>query len=222
MLKRHYAVAVAVLVVWVFVCGGRAPADEILAEFDVFSVSGSWYGAVLYDGAEWMAQTFEAAATGTATSVDLVLESLPGNNPDNLPLRIELRTTYTDGYNGIVPSDNVIAQGSIAHDDSRFTGAYEWINIELTPAELNVGEMYAVVIKTDEQTDDAYEWKSKWKSGVDFYPPGRQVILLTGDQWNFSGDLAFRVRGTVVPEPATMVLVSLGGAGLLLRRRRRT
>ncbi|HUW58371.1 MAG TPA: PEP-CTERM sorting domain-containing protein [Planctomycetota bacterium] len=220
--KWYVAVLAVVMVGWVLVCGGRASADEIIAEFDVFSSSGSWSPSVLYDGAQWMAQTFTAAATGTAYSVDLALVSNVENNPDNLPLRVQLRTTYDSGANGILPTNTIIAQGSIAHDNSGIAGTSDWTNIPLSPADLSVGTMYAVVIKTDNMTDDAYRWYGKWVSGTDLYPGGRAVIKLEeSGQYNFGGDLGFRVNGAI-PEPATMVLLSLGGVGVLLCRRRRT
>ena len=220
--QRFFMVLVVVVVGWVLVPAGRVAADQVIAEFDVFDYTGSWFVSPLHDSQEWIAQTFKATTSARADSVDLVLESDPANNPDNLPLRVQLRTTYVASYNGIVPSDNIIAEGSIAHDDSRFTGSLTWKNIDLTPVDLVAGESYAIVIKTDNLTDEAYDWYGKWQSGQDPYPDGREVIMLTVGQWNFSsGDLAFRVNSSVVPEPCTMVLLSLGGAGLLLHRRHR-
>jgi len=219
--KWHALVLALVVVGWLLAFGGQGSADQILAEFDVFSVTASWYPSLLQEGKEWVAQTFEATASGTVYSVDLVLGSQPENNPDNLPLKVQIRTTYEAGFNGIVPSDTVISEGSIAYDDNQFSTSYSWKRISLSSADLNAGDMYAVVVKTDCETDEAYKWYGKWKSGTDLYPDGREVILLTGGQWNFSaGDLGFRVNGPV-PEPGTVVLLGLGGTGLLLYRRRR-
>jgi len=63
-----------------------------LAEYD--PPTGTVYSDYLYDDMIFMGQTFKPVMTGPAVSLDLSLESYPNNNPDSVPLTIQLRTAY--------------------------------------------------------------------------------------------------------------------------------
>jgi hypothetical protein len=59
----------------------------------------------------------------------------------------------------------------------------------------------------------ANAWQASPGGGFAF-PGGMQQI-------NPASNLAYRLNGTVVPEPGTMAVIGLGLAGLIARRRRK-
>ncbi|MBI5091166.1 MAG: PEP-CTERM sorting domain-containing protein [Candidatus Hydrogenedentes bacterium] len=91
---------------------------------------------------------------------------------------------------------------------------------DIAPVTLAANTRYWISIQNDttNDSDDSWLWATSLTSGGNEYYRG------TGGSWNtiLSEDLAFNLTGSVVPEPASMTLLGIGIAGLVLRMRRKS
>jgi hypothetical protein len=216
---------VAALVAMAF-CGAlarRAEADYIMAEFDYFNEAGDMAVYELHVEKTYIAQTFLCERDGELTSVDLAVESNPGNNPAHEPLIVEIRSTYyANPIDGYLPTNTILAAATIAYDDPQFDSpSVQWVNVPMPACDLLAGGTYAVSIRTNPMTESAYEWWGRWTPGEDPYPDGKTCTYYAATgQFNFSAvsDLGFRING--VPEPGTVAVLALGGLAVIRRRRK--
>jgi hypothetical protein len=219
MMKKSRIKQAALFHIIILSCVFCAPvkAGLTLAEYD--PSTGTIYSNDLYDSEIFMGQTFKPVITGPAISLDLSLESYPNNNPDSVPLTIQIRPAYVENFVDHKVTDTILAEGTIAFDDPQFsdTSTY-WVNIDIPDVTLTAGSLYGIIILTSPATDMAYAWSSRGSA----YTDGRAFIKYPGSPpiYNYFGsDLRFRVN--TVPAPGALLLGGLG-AGLVgwMRRRR--
>src|SRR5690606_11875434 len=118
---------------------------QIIAEFDYSSSPGSTFQQPFYENYR-IQQTFTPTATGDLDSVDLTISSHVANNPDMVPLSVAIYAVADSGLNGLQPTGAALATGMIAADDPQFdTPFIEWINVDMTPYELQQGTTYALL-----------------------------------------------------------------------------
>ncbi len=121
-----------------------------------------------------------------------------------------LGTMVGNTITSVLASENEILAG---------TGGWEHIEFDPTNVTLTPGSLYAVwvymplsPITVDEKAFNS----SVYSDGVVFTSPEAMPGIVQDFSQN---DLAFRVE--LVPEPATMALLALGGLGAVARRKRR-
>jgi len=76
-----------------------AEATIVVAQYDVFADSGSWFIQPTYEDC-YVGQTFTATQAGVLDSIDIPVQSVTEDNPNNVAFLVELRTTYDSGING--------------------------------------------------------------------------------------------------------------------------
>lgn len=131
------------------------------------------------------------------------------------------------------------------YDDSHDNYLHVKIGSTKSGMALTHNETYFIVMKFVSKPGDTYDWigANAYKVGTDTVPSdeptswnvtdsykatGTATTLTldigtqpTGDTMNIDGIHTGGTWGSVIPEPATMVLLGIGGIGVLLRRRRK-
>jgi hypothetical protein len=148
-----------------------------------------------------LAQTFTAGLSGGLDEVDLALFKSAAT-PPTVPLRVEIRTTSTNG----VPGSTILASKGVPPSAVTGTSAPAFVPIRFeSPAPVSAGTQYAIVAWAVTSGTGFYGWADK---NAAVYPDG---TLYTDDgppDFNWSqypnpADLAFR---TYVAPPASAAI----------------
>ena len=166
-------------------------------------------GYDLYDN-RWVAQTFQAGASGTLTKITLTVNK--NGSPAN-PLEVQVR----DCTGGDLPGTNIYATASLNPGDITSAGQYDFIFG--TPASVTSGTKYAIVIKTD--GGDVSNNYPLYYQGSDVYANGQACLSTnSGTDWTgYAFDSYFqtyitvsaRIPGSTVYATATRSDVTTAG-----------
>lgn len=155
-----------------------------------------------------LAQTFVPTISGTLSSIQAPIHTSYGGDTKNIPISFEIRSTYDSGLNGWQPNFGVaaLATGSVAANDPTLNGFFiGWVNVPMTPYELQAGQRYAIVASAL-GTDSAYEWYSDGIGSA--YPDGTELTGYAGDTifGQQDRDLAFQVNVAISNQPPVLTL----------------
>ncbi len=219
-LSRCAAALVASLVIGTGPIVNRASAEILLAEYDVFSATGSW-SSIMFDVNYIVAETFVPTITGTAFAIDVAVSK---DVTTTIPMSWTIRSTYMSEWNGIQPDFSpagALATGSLAAADCPDVagGCKDWTRVVMTPAELQTEQTYALVATAN--TDEIYRW---WTRTSGTGGNGTHLVGWYSDPQGAlgsgTGDAGFRI--IAVPEPSCVPLLLLGAlagcAGVVRRR----
>jgi hypothetical protein len=191
-----------------------AAADTIYNTFNTGDTYGccSGWGVSGPDGPNKQvtnAQEFTAGGSAFVTEVDLGISVLQGNGDATAAL-------YTVGGNGS-PGTLLGSWGFTAHQNFGDCCAVETINTNGGPM-LTQGTDYFMMLSAPGQNVDV------WNDNTTGAKGDVQISRNNGNTWSDQGVTilsAFRVEGTAVPEPGTLVMLGSGivAAAAGLRRR---
>jgi hypothetical protein len=154
------------------------------------------------------ANEFTAGATASVTELDLAIGRVVGDGGGTAAL-------YT--VNNGVPGTLLGSWDFIAHQNVGNCCLFETININGGPT-LTQGVDYFMVLTADNSTWDSWNQNTVGATGVDLYSTDN------GNSWHSNGVTTlgtFRLEGTTVPEPGTLVMLGSGivAAAAGLRRK---
>ena len=115
-------------------------------------------------------------------------------------------------------SVDALATGTITKDDPQFNlPEFTWKSVEMSSAYLEKGVTYAIVVTAFGSNAD-YAWYTKYNANG--YDDGWLLYIPAGDDNLVGGGLDLSFRVNLIPEPATLLLLSLGS--LVLGKYKRT
>jgi hypothetical protein len=198
--------AVVLGVLFLCICG-LASSASALPILDQSYTSSALPGGV--SSTEKLAQSFTVGLTGTLTSVDARFRTTQSS-----PLLVQIRNTNADGSPGSSVLGNVTLPGPMA--DSM------WRSIDFSSFGISVtsGDVLALFMEATYAHPALVGWRGSQAAG---YAGGR-AWSNAGSGWEIvAQDFNFRTYvddEVSVPEPATILLLVSGFAGLGLVRRR--
>lgn len=146
-------------------------------------------------------------------SVDLIIYSTAAS-PRSATLEIRGGSTnYPNPDNTVLLASQTQTFAGTSYNWQKFDFSDSPIDIRNYNRDFGAGRLMLVVKGANGTTAN-----TRFYFGGDLYAAGTFYQGSTGDWTQYNGDMAFKVFTDTVPEPATVVLLSLGG--LLLRRRR--
>lgn len=172
-----------------------AAAQTIIAQHDY--AGASWYYGVSLGPDYVVAQTFVATTTATVGSIDATVQKWGATD---VSISFEIRSVWDSGINGWQPDFSeagLLSSGAVSADDPQWNDwSDQWLNVPMTPYELQAGQRYAIVASAAGlQTWSTYVWLI----GADLgYADGTELegypasgVLAQQDR-----DTPFRVNGT--------------------------
>lgn len=157
-----------------------ASAQTIIAQHDYSG--GTSYSGVAFWPDYVIAQTFVATTTATVGSIDVTVQKW---SPTAVPVSFEIRSVWDSGANGWQPDFSVpaLSTGSVSPDDPQWSDWTDlWINVPMTPYELQAGERYAIVATAHgSATWDIQPYVWLIAGGVPDYADGNVLEGFAGD-----------------------------------------
>jgi hypothetical protein len=191
-----------------------AAADTIYNNFDTgnsYDCCNGWTvsGPGSPPGQFISANEFTAGATAFVSQIDIAIGKVVGDGGGTASL-------YTVGSGG-VPGTLLGSWDFVAHQTFGDCCAFETISISGGPM-LTQSTDYFMVLSADNTSWDAWNQNTTGATGNVLYSTDN------GNSWNSNGVATlgtFRIEGTAVPEPGTLVMLGSGvlAAGAGLRRK---
>ena len=198
----------AMVIIFALAVAPAAATTEIAAQFDFFALGG--IATLLPFSANCVyAQTFVPTLSGPLSSIDALVHIAYGGDPGGIPISFEIRSVWASDLNGWQPDFSVpaLSTGSLDASTPGLGGLfYDWMNVSMTPFELEAGTMYAIVASAV-GTDMDYRWYSKGDGTA--YPAGTGMQGYSGQSDPLgpqNWDLPFRVWVTIPPANQAPVL----------------
>jgi hypothetical protein len=189
--------------------GSAAVLDQAQESHD--SISSMYVG-------QRVAQTFRPGFSAQLDHVDLYAE-WPG--PAQYSLEVLIVETI-----GELPTGTVLASVSVPGNEDLW---FSWFSVDFLSESvfLSAGELYAIVMQCSNPDVNGSLGLTE-KQGGDAYPGGKAWTWLSEwNEWRLRdsffgevGDADRTFRTYMVPEPATLSLLALGGLAMIRRRRR--
>jgi len=155
---------------------------------------------------EMPTQSFTVASNATINSIFLGYNAF--ENGDTLTLNLYVNGNLVEG--GIVLDGNNFS-GTTADNNA---GPFYWMEFDLSTLSVPVtAGVNDFTMEPTANTGNSWALAPRYNSNSSSYPGGEMTGLAT------TGDLAFAVTTTPVPEPSVALLGGLGILGLLRRRR---
>ena len=194
---------------------GTAVADPVLDQS--YTPATTNVNAAIGSVVDW-SQTFKVGATGTLTSVDLLIGA---QSTVNANLLVDIRTTVAGVPSTPDVGTNILGTMTVASGTLVNVPAFASIDLSGSSISVMSGDVLAIVLRST-STGGNYLWGGTTADG---YADGAARFRISN--WTTSssfGDLAFKTyvdsMDQQIPEPSTLLLLVAGvGAIVYLRRR---
>lgn len=226
--KKSYFERIIACALLLAVPSVRAAVGEVIDQSNphIFSAGAIGFGSATLYNSNRLVQTFTAGINGQLTRVDLQLMQ-SGTLPTNT-INQDITLLVFMPLNGSSPvSGNPLATATISHFDipgnsAVLNGAVVSVSLDTSPVPMIAGQTYSLELVTDQVWDSRPRgWHFGWLLTGNSYSGGTEWLNSGNTDFvSQTTDLSFQTFVVPVPEPSSLVMIGLGGAGLFLRCRK--